>query len=177
MHRNARLNPKRKVKAYEGPKRYLVSVTLLSKHLSPERCLKCIYKMKKQYEYVRKDESGHSHFTRTVKKGPNAGKVVGCKYGASEDKGKSQFISETLSVLPEILFFSLKVKFHRFLRTFWTWAESPVLLASASPSLSLLLQKRVMVKLTAPDDDTLKRVLNPTHCLTYTEISEHLLSF
>ena len=50
-----------------------------------ERCLKCMYAMKKQYEYARHEETGHSHFSRVVQKGVNKGTKVGCKYEANED--------------------------------------------------------------------------------------------
>ena len=48
-----------------------------------------MYAMKKQYEYARHDETGHSHFSRVVQKGVNKGTKVGCKYGACEDARNS----------------------------------------------------------------------------------------
>ncbi len=48
-----------------------------------------MYAMKKQFEYARHDDTGHSHFSRVVKKGAREGAKTGCKYGACKDAGIS----------------------------------------------------------------------------------------
>ena len=85
-HRNSALNPKKRVKKYDGPKRFLVPVVRWGVLLG-ERCLKCMHGKKAKFDYARHDSTGHSHFRRKVTSGKNAGKWIGCPFGANADKG------------------------------------------------------------------------------------------
>ena len=87
-----------------------------------------MYAMKKQYEYARHDETGHSHFTRVVKKGAKKGTKTGCKHRACNNNGTLPLppCLASTELYHEILCSLLLTTFHLFPRTSSTWAESPV---------------------------------------------------
>ena len=118
-------NSKRKVKVYTGKQRYLVNAAFPDLLLLGERCLKCMYAKKAQFDYARSDETGHSHFTRRVKKGAKRGTVVGCKHGAATDSGISPLLPPCANVLPETLSSSWRETSQRFPRTSLSKTESP----------------------------------------------------
>ena len=74
-------NPKRKVKKYDGPYRWLVTLPFLSwlHHVLSdsldERCLKCMGQ-RKQFEYARHSEDGKEHL-KNCKAEPKATKLTG----------------------------------------------------------------------------------------------------
>ena len=112
-----------------------------------------MYKMKAQYDYVRNDETRRSHFTRTIQKGINVGKITGCKYGASEDKGNSPLYGIDFRVsLPEIWYYLLKVKPLPCPRTSWIWAASPASRANEGPSMNLQLLRGAVLKFDLPEE-------------------------
>ena len=90
VHRDAALNPKKRVKKYEGPKRFVVPIVLCCASSGPvgERCLKCMAN-KPKFDYARPDSTGHFHFRRKVLTGKKAGQWTGCPYGAVVDAGIS----------------------------------------------------------------------------------------
>ena len=89
VHRDATLNHKKRHMKYEGPKRFVVHVVLVSSSVMGERCLKCMHGKKAKFDYARSDSTGHFHFRRKVVSGQKAGQWTGCPFGATKDAGIS----------------------------------------------------------------------------------------
>ena len=139
-----------------------ITVFVLESYFAGERCLKCMYAKKPQFEYAVHDATGRSHFRRVVQKGAKAGTETGCKHGACYDAGILPLLVVLNGHLPEILFFSLKVKNRRCHRTSSTKVGSPALDQSLESAKMLrLLKPRQQRRLGGPNG---LQIFHPTGC-------------